>query len=151
MLSQEHPPISTLRRVTIFLKVLVVHSVEDFRKQISAVSYVGPTILWSIAIKFFIPIFLSILWIIQFVNELINPYSTTPERNKFDYGSLALGLTIPISCASIIILLAIFPGGNFFKFRKAQEYQRSHEEEEHEASHETQVELADDWDNKNKV
>jgi NSS family neurotransmitter:Na+ symporter len=98
-------------RIWIFIKVFMTHSVEHWRSKIKATSRWGmPYPLWSFAIKFTIPIFLSILWLTQFVNEIVSPYSTSPESNRFDFVSLVLAIIIPISCLCLIVGLAIFPG-----------------------------------------
>jgi NSS family neurotransmitter:Na+ symporter len=96
-------------RTNIYLQTFFSHSIEEFRMKIKSVSRFGPFLFWSISIKFTIPVVLGCLWLIQFVNELTNGYSTSPESNTFDYGSLVLAIVIPLSCLLVILFFSIFP------------------------------------------
>lgn len=94
----------------IFLKLCFSHSVEEFRMKIKSVSRVGPFILWSIGIKFTIPIILSVLWLSQFTSE-ISGMVRRQNGQQWDLVTLFLGIFIPLACLATIVIMAVFPDG----------------------------------------
>ncbi len=89
---------------------LLFHSVEEHRVRISRNSTFGLPFIWNISVKFAIPIVLTVLGIIAFINELINPYSIVPGSTSFDWLTFTSGIILVGSCIGLVVLFCIAPG-----------------------------------------
>ncbi|KAL0477308.1 sodium- and chloride-dependent GABA transporter [Acrasis kona] len=115
-LIREHG-MSKLYSFLLYANVLLFHSADEFRQKMSAVSKRGPTRIWSLLIKFLIPLLLGGIWLSQIIKEMIHPYSSLPD-GSFDRVSLAVGCIIVISCISVVVIFIFIPGKGS---KKAQE------------------------------
>jgi NSS family neurotransmitter:Na+ symporter len=91
-----------------YAKILLLHSADEFREKITAVSKRGPYVLWSLLIKFLIPFLLGGIWLSQIIKELINPYSTRSD-GSYDLVSMILGGCIVGFCMLIILIYLLVP------------------------------------------
>jgi SNF family Na+-dependent transporter len=102
-------------QVWMYFKLFLLHSADEYREKITAVSskafgrHVGH--VWSILIKFCIPILLGGIWLSQIITECIKPYSTFDD-GSFDLTSLIIGLFIVIGCILTILIFVLVPGKN---------------------------------------
>lgn len=93
----------------LYFKIVILHSADEYREKISATSKFGPWVIWSLLIKFLIPILLGAIWLSQLIQEIIKPYSTMKD-GSFDVASLSIGSCIVGLCIVTIVFFIIVPG-----------------------------------------
>lgn len=95
-----------LKRILLYIRIFLDHSVDPFRRKIARSSRLGLTPLYNIALKFVIPVILIFLAGYSFVQEFFRTYKTAN-----DVVGLLVGVVIVALCFGCMLFFCIFPIG----------------------------------------